>query len=830
MPAEHSISVRLRGSALCILFVAIQTCAIASASQLPVLIGRADVWSRYARFDTGPMPSSTQLPHVTIVLRSPAPAALQQYLFAIQDPRSPRCHRWLTPEQFAARFGGSSASLAAVRTWLRAGGVTHMRTARGGLWISFSASAATVNALLRTDLRSLTVNGRAHFANRIRAAVPASLAPLIAGVSGLDDFPPEPQSVRASQSIAQLAPADLAGLYGFAALHANGVTGSGISLAVIGRTPIPEDDVHAYRARYGLAQNDFQSIAVPYSAGTAAAADQQEATFDLEIASATAPDASLVYVWGSTLDAAAEWAIDNRLATILSESYAGCENPGDALYQTLALQAAAEGITWVSAAGDSGAAACDAPGAAAAQNGFHAAAPASTPGITAVGGTSLDSTSGPFDVQSFSSSTAESGWSSANSVAAGGGGISAVFGMPGYQSEFASSPSGRMLPDVAFAASPDSAPYAVVFNGQLQFVGGTSMATPLFAGILALVNQSLMMDHAAAAPGLGAVNPVLYRLSEIAPSAFHDVTTGSNDVPCVASSADCVGGALGYSAQPGYDLATGLGSVDAAALAQNWTAAEFAASQLTLTGPAAPVAAQQSAEVVASVTSAGSPLAGSPVQFYLSNATSQPNGLLVATIATDSTGTARYSTTALPTGVNTIVAIATGTTSVRPAAPASVDITVIPAPTPPPDFQLTGPASFSIAPASTASAALSLAPLNGFQEPVQFTCTAASALATCTVARTVTPTAAMQVPISVALSSASLQPGLALFALLLPLTLRRRRIRALSSTLMLVAACLLMSCGTATVRSPTLANFSITVTATSSCATHALTIPVQVAQ
>lgn len=830
MPSKPSISVRLRRSALGILCVAIQLCALSGSAQQPVPIAKAEVWSRYARFDTGPLPPSTNIPQITIVLRPAAPAALQQFVFALQDPRSPQHHRWLTPEQFAARFGAAPASLTAVQKWLRAAGVTGIRTARGGLWISFPASAASVDTLLHTEIRSLSVDGQAHFANRTPAAVPDALAPLIAGVSGLDDFAPSVQTVRASQpAAAQLAPADLASLYGFAALHAGGITGSGIALAIIGRTPVPQDDVRAYRARFALSQNDFQAIAVPLSAGTAAAADEEEATVDLEVAAAAAPDASLVYVWGTTLDAAAEWAIDNRLAAILSESYAGCENSGDALYQTLAMQAAAEGITWVSATGDSGAAACDAASSAAAQNGLHAAAPASTPGITAVGGTALAFTSAELGLQSISAYTAESGWSSATSVAAGGGGISAAFGMPGFQSDFAPSPSGRMLPDVAFAASPDSAPYAVVVNGQPQLAGGTSLATPLFAGILALVNQYLLADAALAAPGLGEINPVLYRLNELAPAAFHDITTGSNKVPCTPASANCVAGALGYSAQPGYDLATGLGSLDATALAQNWTAAEFGASVLTLTGPAAPIPAQQPAEFVATVTSGGSPLAASPVQFYLSNAASQPNQLLVATIPTDITGTARYSTTTLPAGVNTVEAIATGTTSVRPAAPASIAITVLTAPVPAPDFQLTGPTSLSISPASSATAALTLAPLNGFQQPVQFTCSTSSPLATCTIAKAITPTAAaVQIPVSIAFSAASLQPIIALMVLLLPLASRRRR--ALRSASPLLAIVFLTSCGAAGVQPSAPSSFTLTITATSTCATHNLTIPVQITE
>lgn len=513
-------------------------------------------------------------------------------------------------------------------------------------------------------MRRLATGDGERYANAKPAEIPPELTGVIAGVVGLDNLSPAPQTVHSSLSTAQadgIGPADLANAYGLGGLHARGLLGAGITIAVAGRTPVGEADVQTYRSEFGISQNDFQSVAVPHSAGTGAVADEQEGTFDLEILAGVAPAASLLYVWGSTVDTAAEWVIDNRLATILSESYAGCENSGDVLYQTLAMQAAAEGITWISAAGDSGAAGCDTPGAEAAANGLRTTAPASTPGIVAVGGTTL-------------TATTETAWSSSQTVEAGGGGASAVFGMPGYQSDFALTPdNGRMLPDVAFAASPQISPYALIFQGQPLLAGGTSLAAPLFAGMVALVNESLSANGALA-PGLGAINPILYRLREIRPGVFHDITTGSNDVPCAVASVDCASGLLGYPALSGYDLATGLGSVDGTALADNWAAATFETAELTLSPGSSAGQAGQPAQVNALVTSDGLPLAQSPVQFYLTNAVWQPNQVLLATVATDANGIARFETDALPSGENTIEAIATGTTSVSQAPPAVATI------------------------------------------------------------------------------------------------------------------------------------------------------------
>ena len=96
--------------------------------------------------------------------------------------------------------------------------------------------------------------------------------------------------------------------------------------------------------------------------------------------------------------------------------------------------------------------------------------------------------------------------------------------------------------------------------------GGTAAAAPTFAGIVALLNQYVGEQ------GLGNINPNLYALAQSGPAAFHDITTGSNIVPCVThSTPDCKNGSMGYSAGAGYDLVTGLGSVDALKLAQSWS-------------------------------------------------------------------------------------------------------------------------------------------------------------------------------------------------------------------------------------------------------------------
>jgi uncharacterized protein (TIGR03437 family) len=126
------------------------------------------------------------------------------------------------------------------------------------------------------------------------------------------------------------------------------------------------------------------------------------------------------------------------------------------------------------------------------------------------------------------------------------------------------------MPDLALAASFSHDGYNVFRNGVLTTTGGTSASTPVFAGILALVNQYLTSNGIQSQPGLGNVNPMLYQLAPAPNGAFHDITVGNNIVPCVVGTLDCLNGSMGYYATPGYDLASGLGSVDVANLLSNW--------------------------------------------------------------------------------------------------------------------------------------------------------------------------------------------------------------------------------------------------------------------
>ena len=161
-------------------------------------------------------------------------------------------------------------------------------------------------------------------------------------------------------------------------------------------------------------------------------------------------------------------------------------------------------------------------------------------------------------------------------LAASGGGVSKVFSKPSWQTGAGVPADGqRDVPDLALNASADHDGYLICSQSScvtgyrksdqtLTIIGGTSAAAPTFAGIVALIVQKTNDPQ-------GNVNQYLYSLAASTPNAFHDITTGNNMVPCTAGSTDCpASGMIGYSAGPGYDLTTGLGSVDAGALAAAW--------------------------------------------------------------------------------------------------------------------------------------------------------------------------------------------------------------------------------------------------------------------
>jgi hypothetical protein len=353
-------------------------------------------------------------------------------------------------------------------------------------------------------------------------------------------------------------------------------------------------------------------------------------------------------------DLSAVYIVENNLAAVMSESYGQCElglgTAGNQFYSTLWQQASAQGITVMISAGDAGSAGCDnfdAGSPAPAQYGLQVSGYASTPYNVAVGGTDFNdfsdpgtywtTTNNPTTQESALKYIPESTWNdtctnaiwgtlsqfSTNPetncnnpnlndviIVAGSGGVSQCttpsgstpsscaggYARPAWQTGNGSfsNDGKRDIPDVSLFASNGfvGSAYAVCQadnpNGgdcpsSVAGYGGTSVSSPAFAGIMALVNQKTGERQ-------GNANYILYKLAAQQPTAFHDVTVGTNAVPCLTGSPNCTtsfagdtyGILSGYNAVAGYDMATGLGSVDANNLVTKWSSVTLLPSTTTL--------------------------------------------------------------------------------------------------------------------------------------------------------------------------------------------------------------------------------------------------------
>lgn len=544
---------------------------------------------------------------VALALRPGARARLERLLAEQQDPASPRFHRWLTPAEFGAEFGLGDEDVERVAAWLRGQGFAVDEVAAGRGWMYVSGTAGQVERAFATEMRDYRVAGELHHANAVAPSIPRALSGLVRGIVSLHDFPltstlSQSRGAAGRGGLAPagggaapadngpdgahlLAPADLATIYHLGPLYASWIDGTGQSIAVTGRTDIKLADVQAFRANFGLPPNDPVFVHNGPDPGIINFYDEGESDLDVEWAGALAPRATVkLVISGSTaatdgITLSAQYIVDHDLAPVMSTSYGNCEatlgSTTVGFWGDLYTQAAAQGITAFVASGDSGAALCNLPSSA---RGFMASVNGlcTAPYAVCVGGTELDDTADPAAWWSPANDPVTKGsalsyipevaWNESGNVAGGsglwasGGGASTVFPKPGWQTGPGVPDDGaRDVPDVALAAARHTA-YIYLEEQQQLSIGGTSGASPAFAGLMALVVQRARERQ-------GYANIWLYVLAAhqaagTGPAVFHDVTSGNNSVPGVA----------GYAAGPGYDQVTGLGSPDGAALVNGWPA------------------------------------------------------------------------------------------------------------------------------------------------------------------------------------------------------------------------------------------------------------------
>jgi subtilase family serine protease len=565
--------------------------------------------------DQGRLDGGMKLQGVSLIFKRTAAqdAAIEKLLADQQNPASANYHKWLTPEEYADRFGLSSDDVSKVVSWLQSEGFTVDRAARGRTEVFFSGSVSQIETVFRTEMHSYMVKGERHYANSVEPSVPASLADVVAGLHHLDDFLPKSHVKMLEQKWQGhynlggqivIAPADFKTIY-----HVpSSVTGSGQSIVVVGQSALYPGagattfpDIDAFRNAFSLPARTSANFATPIlvpgsNEPGVVPGDVDESNLDLEWSAALAPGAKVIFIYagssGNGAFGAIQYAIDNNTAPIISSSYGLCEldftTTQIAQLVTFGQQANTQGQTVVAAAGDTGPADCDSPKLPA-QGGLSVDLPGGLPYVTSVGGTEFTGDTPPSQfwstagaAQSYIPETTWNDTQLVNQLDATGGGLSGFFSKPDWQTATGVPNDGaRDVPDIAFNASNTHDPYVLCTGGNtscsFNLAGGTSFGAPTFAGIVALLNQK------GGGTAQGNVNPTLYKVYASTPNAFHDITTGNNIVPCQAGTPDCPSsGSYGYSAGTGYDLVTGLGTLEVTNLVNAWTAANPTAADFHL--------------------------------------------------------------------------------------------------------------------------------------------------------------------------------------------------------------------------------------------------------
>ncbi|MGC2321752.1 MAG: S53 family peptidase, partial [Terriglobales bacterium] len=531
--------------------------------------------------DTGAMPADITLDHLTLILaRSPEmQQAFEQFLASQQDPGSADYHQWLTPIEVGERFGVSLHDIAAVSDWLRSQGLHVDSTSSSRDRITFSGSASAVGNAFGAEMHYFKVNGKQHISITSEPRIPAALAPVIKAIHGLYTIEHRPMhkmsvvqfplhgatpDLTGSSGKHYVAPADFATIYDLNSVYNGGVTGTGQTIAIIGRARVYNPDIENFQSLSGLATKD-PTVTVPpngvdpgppASSGSAPD-DQGEATLDVTRSGSIATGATINLVISKStntadgIDIATEYAVDTTPvpAHIMSISFGACEfnagQVGVTFWDSLFSQGAAEGISTFVSSGDSGAAGCD----------DHNQPPPATQILspnyicsssyaTCVGGTEFADTANPSQywspsngpgLKSALSYIPEGAWNdplngNSTELASSGGGVSTVIPTPSWQTGTGvpAARAGRYTPDVAFSASGHDGYFGclaadggscVMQSGggfSFEFFSGTSAATPDMAGIAALLNQKEGGPQ-------GNLNPTLYKLAATVSNVFHDV-------------------------------------------------------------------------------------------------------------------------------------------------------------------------------------------------------------------------------------------------------------------------------------------------------------------
>jgi hypothetical protein len=387
------------------------------SSQMVALPGHVNRNAK-PQYDQGPVGDSLQFGYVTLVI-APSPtqqATLDQLLAQQQDRFSAHYHKWLTPAQYADRFGLTPNDVNKITAWLKSQGLQILSVGGGRNSVIFSGTAAQIQSAFKTEIHGYEVNGQKYVANATPLQVPAALSGVVTSVRGLADFRPKPMYVRPvrggkipgphpsytttvdGNTQYFLAPGDIATIYDINPLYnaSPAIDGTGQKLAIIGQTDIYLADITDFRSGFGLNpitgcstnatgiitacdSTYFQYVVVAgvTDLGTpSTCGDLPEADLDIEWSGAAARNAQIIFVNAPAtfnsacteitnnggVNAALAYAINPPsgppIAPVISMSYGLCEAEAESL-ETELEQGNAEGVTIMNSAGDSGAAGCD---------------------------------------------------------------------------------------------------------------------------------------------------------------------------------------------------------------------------------------------------------------------------------------------------------------------------------------------------------------------------------------------------------------------------------------------------------------------------------------
>lgn len=557
--------------------------------------------------------SANQQLQLTISLKEQDSAGFTQFLSDLYNPKSANFHKFITPAEYGQRFGPSAQARQQVTDWLTSQGFNVTFNAQGGSTIAFRGTVAQAQNAFHVQISTYKrQDGTTFFANDRTELLPSSIANSVYGVYGLSNevqihnnvhvgglINGGPNHARRGPENTGYTPTEYRNAYNIP----NTYTGAGVKIAVFevgfgapNSGCYAGSNVDTYDAYFGLTPParidesvDGQLVQSNDGNGT-----QGEAELDIEAINAIAPQAQVLVYCGAYgayansgfLDTNQRIATDN-MADVASESYGGDEayfiQAGIPTFldaeNNIFRQMAAQGQSMLTSAGDTG----SGSGNRAAPVPLTPQDPAAQPYITAVGGTRLyvngtDANSSYLD---------ETIWNRGVEGGTAGGGISNYWPLsaepwqqgPGVNNQFSQAYANsagaphRQYPDISADADPTTG-MAIYSNfgppsySNWYYIGGTSLASPLVAG---MIGDAVQLGG----KRLGLINPALYTLLQNAGQYnrdFHDIVKGNNDPYCVAGSGSCdndttiYNGIPGpyYPATPGYDIASGVGTPNVA--------------------------------------------------------------------------------------------------------------------------------------------------------------------------------------------------------------------------------------------------------------------------